>query len=121
MGVELTDLEETVYGVAANDVHMLFLNNGVGMSARILRVAASFKDSTALTNPEAIAAWRAGMEAEFSEVDWPEDYSEPPTKKSEITRQLLDRLEAEGVVQEDLDLVEELMSTIDIPIPEDEE
>lgn len=101
-----TALEKTVYGVAARDVQDLFMNNSYLMGGRILKVVATFKDYTPLTNQEAIIAWRAGMEAEFPEVDWPDDYNVPPTNKSNAIRAILEALEEKGVSQAEMDALE---------------
>lgn len=110
-----TELEETVYGVAVHDVQRLFLDNQTRMSGRILNVLAQFKDSTSLTNQEAITAWRAGMEKEFPEINWPEDYSKPPTEKSNAIRRILEDLAAKGVSQQQLDDLETDLAKITIP------
>ncbi len=112
---EPTDLEKIVYGLAAHDVQNLFAELSYEMSERILNALATFKDSTALTNPEAIAAWRAGMELEFPEVDWPKDYSVQPTAKSMEIRRILDELEAKGVSAEQLEQLKEDLDKITIP------
>lgn len=101
-----TALEKTVYGEAAHDVQKLFAELSYEMSGRILNALATFKDSTSLTNEEAIAAWRAGMEAEFPEVDWPSDYSVAPTNKSNAIRAILDGLVEKGVSGTELDALE---------------
>lgn len=112
---EPTQLEKVVYGVAVHDVQLLFLNPSGTMADRILNVLATFKDSTSLTNQEAIAAWRAGMEKEFPEIDWPEDYSKPPTEKSKAIRQILEELEAKGVSVEQLAQLEADLDKITVP------
>lgn len=112
---EPTGLEKTVYGEAAHDVQMLFLNDSYLMSGRILNALATFKDSTSLTNQEAIAAWRTGMELEFPEVDWPEDYSVQPTAKSMEIRRILEDLKAKGVPAEQLEQLKEDLDKITIP------
>ncbi len=117
-----TALEKTVYGVAAHDVQVLFAEQGYEISGRLLNVVARFKDSTSLTNPEAIAAWRAGMRAEFPEVDWPDDYNVAPTNKSNAIRAILEALEVKGVSQAELDALElELEKLTTITEPEEEE
>ncbi len=118
---EFTVLEKTVYGVAAPDARDLFHSQRGRMSARILRVVQSVIDQTALTNQEAIEAWRTGMEAEFStEVEWPADYSVQPTTQSKAVREILAHLETLGVSDIELDALEIELNKLTIPEPTEE-
>lgn len=112
---EYSDLEKAVYGVAAPDVQQLFAKERNRMSARILRVVQSVIDGTALSNQEAIGAWRAGMEAEFPDESWPDDYSEEPTAKSKAIRSILDALRDLGVTQEQRDTLRTALDQLTIP------
>lgn len=101
-----TNLEKAVYGVAAPDARQLFIDHRRSMSERILKVVQSVIDGTGLTNQQAIAAWRAGMEAEFPDVPWPSDYSEQPTAKSKAVRSILEALGDLRVPEAELDTLE---------------
>jgi hypothetical protein len=116
----LTNLEKAVYGVAAPDVRQLFLEHRASMSERILRVVQSVIDETTLTNQEAIAAWRLGMEIEFPDEDWPDDYNEQPTTKTKTIRAILDELEKLGVPQSELDTLEPSLDALTIEEPSED-
>ena len=100
---EYTNLEKAVYGVAAPNVRQLFLDLRTNISQRILKVVQSVIQITNLTNAEAIAAWRLGMEDEFPEVSWPIDYNIEPTTKTKTIRQIISDLKELNVSQTELD------------------
>jgi len=121
---DFSDLEKTVYGIAAPDVRMLFFRNRKLMSKRILNVLKTYTDGLTglgIPYPELIQRWRTAMETEFSdeeEIKWPEDYDGPPTQKSIMMRSTRDELEDMGVSIADLDIIDAALAGITIPNPE---